>query len=132
MSVLSEHEKVKVRHHLGYLNVQEAMAFHLGSPASQETMFIIEGAMNRVLAAALPQLRALLSTLDLIEGQMIGDLELLAVQQIGDITVNLEEQRKLRETYDYWVAALANLLGCMRNPFDKRLVTQSSNFTHTG
>lgn len=132
MSVLSEHEKVKVRHHLGYLNVQQVATFALGAPQAVETQFIIEGAMNKVLMTALPELRRHLALLDQIEEQMIGDLELLAVQSIGDITVNLEEQAKLTRVYDRWVDSLANLLGVTRNPFDKRLQSNSSNFAVSG
>jgi len=124
---LSEAERVKIRHHLGYLNVGEAYTFVLGAPAAVETTFIIEGAMNRVLEAALPELRRLLSILDQIEEQMINDHELLAVKSLGEITVNEREQAQLTDRYDYWVAAIANILGCERNPFDKRRASASIN-----
>lgn len=120
---LSDQEKVKVRHHAGYLNVADAYTFVLGSPASVETQFIIEGAMNRVLEVAMPELRRHLQILDSIEQQMVDDHELLAVRSLGEITINEEEQRKLTVQYDYWVDSMCNLLGCMRNPFDKRLTS---------
>lgn len=117
---LSEPEKVKIRHHAGYLNVAEAFTFVLGSPAGVETQFIIEGAMNRVLETALPEVRRILAVLDSIEEQMVNDHELLAVASLGEITVNQNEQRDLTRRYDYWVGALMNALGTERNPFDKR------------
>lgn len=124
---LTDAERVKVRHHMGYLNVAEAYTFVLGAPASVETTFIVEGAMNRVLEVALPELRRILSILDQIEEQMITDHELLAVRSLGEITVNEREQTQLTERYDYWVASLANILGCERNPFDKRRAVASIN-----
>ncbi len=118
---LSDQERARIRHHLGYLNVSDAYTFVLGSPAAVETTYIIEGAMNRILEVALPQVRQIVRYLDTIEEQMIGDLELMAVDAIGEIQVNQEEQKQLTRAYDRWVASLANEFGCIRNPFDKRL-----------
>ena len=124
MSALTAAEKVKVRHHMGYLNVQDAQTFTLGTPASVETQFIIEGAMNRVLAEALPLLREILSELDRIEQQRRCNRENIQVTQLGEISINStgpdRELRQLVQEYDYTVDALANILGCVRNPFDKR------------
>lgn len=118
---LTPHEKVKVRHHLGYLNVSEAFTFVLGTPAGVETQFIFEGAMKRVLVEALPELRRHLQILNQIEDQMVEDHELLAVQKLGEITIDPDEQDKLTRRYNYWVDSLANIMGVYRNPFDKRL-----------
>jgi hypothetical protein len=124
MSALNAQEKVKVRHHTGYLNVQEAQTFVLGTPAGVETQFIIEGAMNRILEEAVPEVRRHLQILDSIEEQMVMNLELLQVTKVDTIDINStgadREQRQLIQVYDRWVDSLCNLLGCMRNPFDKR------------
>ncbi len=119
--VLSADQKAKVRHHCGYLGVSAAATFALGAPAAVETQFIIEQAMNKLLAESVPQLENLVGVCDAIEAQMVGDLELLAVNQIGEIAINQDEQKQLVARYDYWVDALCNLLGVERNPFDKRL-----------
>lgn len=124
VAVLTAQEKVSVRHHTGYLNVGEVQTFSLGVPAGVETQFIIEGAMNRVLPAALPKLRQLLGVLDTIEAQMVDDLELLAVDRIDTIDINPDEQKRLVQRYDYWVNALCNVLGLARNPFDARKYNQ--------
>lgn len=117
---LTEQEKVSIRHHCGYLNVGEAYTFVLGTPAAVETQFIIEGAMTRVLESALPQVRRHLRILDQIEEQMVEDLELAAVNQLGEIQVNQKEQSQLWKNYVRWVGSLCNLFGVYRNPFDKR------------
>lgn len=118
---LTSEQRVSIRHHMGYLQVAEVFTFVLGSPASVETTFLIEGAMDRVLEAAIPRLLSVLEKLDRVECQMLENMENLAIQSIGDITINTKEHRDLKRVYDYWVAELSNMLGCPRNPFDKRL-----------
>lgn len=113
-------QKVKIRHHLGYLNVAESQTFVLGAPAGIETSFIIEGAMNRVLVAAEPEVVRHLGILDNIECQMNDDRELLAVDKVDEIMVRKTEMKELRTEYLYWRLSLANLLGVYPNPFDKR------------
>jgi hypothetical protein len=120
---IPEEDKARIRHHMGYLEVAEAATFVLGAPAGVQTQFMIELAMNKVLVSGQPRLYQVLNILDTIEGQMVEDFELLAVDSLGDITIRKDEQEALVKRYDYWVAALANILGCNRNPFDKRLTT---------
>lgn len=122
-------EKVKIRHHLGYLNVQDAQTFVLGTPAAVETQFIIEGAMDRVLVAAESELRRHVAILDKIEEQLICDQELLAVDAIGEIKVRATEMKELRVEYQYWRQGLANLMGIYPNPFDKRYADSGINIS---
>jgi hypothetical protein len=117
---LVEDEKVKIRHHLGFLNVSQVATFALGTPAAVETQFIIEQAMNLVLESALTIVRKHISILDMIEEQMVCDLELLAVTKVGEIDVNEKEHQKLRIEYSRWQSSLANCLGVYPNPWDKR------------
>jgi hypothetical protein len=118
---LLEEEKVRIRSHLGFLNVADAATFVLGVPSSVQTQFIIEGAMNRVLESALPLLREFLAHLDRLRGQRMEAGELLDVKRLGDIEIDPDLQKKRDREYDGWADELANLLGVMRNPFDKRL-----------
>ena len=113
-------EKVKIRHHLGYLNVTNAATFALGVPQAIETQFIIENAMNLVLPEAEVEARRHLSILDGIEEQQICDHELLAVTKVGEIDVRGDEQEALDKRYQHWRNALANIMGVIPNPFDKR------------
>lgn len=118
--LLTEDEKVQIRHHTGYVNVGEMQTFVLGVPAGLETQYLIDGAMKRVLPAALPLIRRHLVILSGIEEQKVCDLELTAVNQLDSISINQGEQSALDKQYDYWVDSLCNALGVMRNPFDKR------------
>lgn len=120
----TEQEKVRIRHHTGYMNVGQVQTFSLGVPAAVETQFLIEGAMNRVLPEAELEVRRLVSILDTIESAKVADLELLAITQIGEISINNQEQQKLDREYDKWCAALCNLLCIPRNPYDQRVMNQ--------
>lgn len=130
-SLLTEEEKVRVRHHLGFLNVQEVETFVLGTPSSVETQFLIEGAFNKLMPTALPKFRQLLATCDQIEEMMICALGNLEANRVGTIELNHQgadnQQRQLQRRYNYFCAALANMLGVIQNPYDKRMLGRSYN-----
>lgn len=113
-------EKVKIRHHLGYLNVTNAATFALGIPQAVETQFIIENAMNLVLPEAEGEARRHINILNGIEELMICGHENLAINAIGEIKIREDEQEALDKRYHHWRNALANVLGVYPNPFDKR------------
>ena len=116
----TEDEKVRIRHHLGFLNVQQASVFVLGVPAAVETQFLIEGAMGRVLPQAEAKARSLLDQLDGMEQQIFDDTELLAVTQVDEIGIRQDEYEAILKRYHFFRNGLANVLGVYPNPFDKR------------
>ena len=133
MSTLTPEEKVKIRHHLGYLNVASAQTFVFGIPAAVQTQFSVEGAMNFVLLEAEPELRRHLRILDGLEEQDLNDTELLAVLEVGEIKINPDELRKLfTQQYRKWRASLANLLGITPNPYDQRFAGMGVNVPVSG
>lgn len=119
-AVFTEAEKVRIRHHLGYLNVEAAQTFVLGAPAAVPTQFLIEGAMNKVLPDAYSLALELLSRCEAVESQITENQELLAVTQVDEIGVRQDEFQQLLKRYEYWRNGLANVLGVYPNPFDKR------------
>lgn len=120
---LAEEEKVRIRHHLGYPNVEAASTFYLGVPAAMQTTFMIEGAMNKILPAAVGKARELLCRLDAIENQVFCGSDLADVNKIGEIEVNQERVRTLADYYVLAAQGLANLLAVVDNPFDLRTWT---------
>src|SRR5258708_35315479 len=82
---LTESERARVRHHLGYLNIEPAAAITLGFPSAQQAMFLVESAMNRIIAAAVGIIQTNLSTLDSIEQQMRDANRRLLAQQIDEL-----------------------------------------------
>lgn len=117
---LTDQEKVDARRHMGYINVQEAATFVLGVPAAVQTQFVIEGALNKLLAAAEPMLRQYLDNLNAIECQIVDNTEDLAAKKIGTIEINEKEFEQLIQRYKFWQGNLANLLGVPPNPYDMR------------
>lgn|SRR5208282_699297 len=118
---ISEQDKVRARHHLGYLNVGSASTFVLGIPAGVQTQFTIEGAFSKVLPQAEPLFRKHLERLDKIEEQIEEDTENVAVDSVDEIKLRPDELRQLILRYQYWQGALCNLMGITPNPFDQRL-----------
>lgn len=116
---LSEQEKVQIRDLLGFPNVSSAATFALGLPATTETAFIIEKAMDLVPEASLPLVRAHMARLATIDAQSMDDLELLAINGLGDITVRSDEQEALDKRRRYWRGRLCNALAVFPNPFDQ-------------
>jgi hypothetical protein len=125
----TDEEKVRIRHHLGYLGVQQTAAFVLGAPAGVETQFLIETAMNKVIPEAESLARNLIARCDLVETQVIENQELLAVTAVGEISVRQDEFSALMQRYQYHRQALANMLGIYPNPFDKRFASGGLNAT---
>lgn len=120
---LTDEERVKVRHHLGFLNVTEVATFFLGIPAASQQLFLIESAMNLVLPAAEFEVRRHLRILDRLEEQDVEDSELLAVLEVGEIKINPNELSVLfKQQYLKWRASLANIFGVKPNPYDERFV----------
>lgn len=119
-AVLTEQDKVRARHHLGYLNVEAAQTFTLGIPAAVQTQFMIEGALNRVLPQAIPKLLDLLEKLDCVECELFGGIDLASVNKISEVEVNPKRRRELAGYYKVAQQSLANLLGIVANPFDMR------------
>lgn len=116
----TEDEKVKIRHHLGYLNVEAAQTFQLGIPAATQTQFIVEGAMNRILAEAEPLARKHLERLDAIEEQIMCNIDNVELLKADEVEFNPKAFNRLLDRYRFFQSALANTLGCYPNPYDQR------------
>jgi len=130
---LTADEKVRIRHHLGYLNVDESSTFVIGLPAGVETQFIIEGAFNRILPEAIPYLRKRLMFCDCTEEQRFDSQPNAVVKEVDGIKMGAEdEQLMLSHNYDYWRAGLANMFGIPPNPFDMRYGGGSLNIRVQG
>lgn len=121
-AVITAEEKVRARHHMGYQNVESISTFSLGVPAAMQTTFMIEGAMDRIMAApgAPDKFRDLLCKLDSIESRVFCGADLADVESMGEITVNRKRLRELANYYKIAQQALGNLLGVPPNPFDMR------------
>lgn len=118
--MLTEAERGRARHHLGYGEVQSASTFVLGIPAGVQTAFMIEGAFPRLLPQAEARFRKYLDRLDAIEQQIEDNTENLAVNKVCEIELRPDEFDQLVRRYKYWQRAIGNMLQVPPNPFDLR------------
>jgi len=121
---ISDPDKARARHHMGYLGVEQAQTFVLGIPAAVQTQFMIEGAMVRLLAESLPRFYLLLERLDCLECEVFGGSDLADIESMGEIKVNRMRLKELSQYYLIAQQGLANLLGIVPNPFDQRIWLQ--------
>jgi hypothetical protein len=122
IQLLTEEEKVRVRYHLGYVNVGQASTFVLGTPASVDVSFILENAFLKILPAALSLVRELIGKCDACDAQLLEDMPNLAVDAVCDIKLRSDEMQQLDMRYERWRTALANCFGVYPNPYDKRTI----------
>lgn len=118
--MLTELEKIKARAHCGYLNVQQAATFVMGVPAGVQTQFVIEGGLQKILAAAEPLFRTYIARLDALEEQIVENTENVAVDKVDEIELRADEFKQIIIRYKHWQGALCNLLGVPPNPYDMR------------
>ena len=119
-AVITEDEKARARHHLGYGQVDAASTFALGVPAAMQTAFMIEGALNKISQSGAERFRMLLCRCDAIENQVFCGADLADVERIDTIEVNRKRLRELAQMYKIAQQALGNLLQVPPNPFDMR------------
>lgn len=118
--MITEQDRVRARHHLGYLGVQQASTFLLGVPAGVQTQFVAEAAFTKILPSTEAFFRTLLDRLDALEQQLVDDAPNLAVTKVDEIELNQDEFKRIMKLYAHWQGAVANMLGVPPNPFDQR------------
>lgn len=127
---LTEEERVRVRYHLGYLNVSPVSAIGLGYPSAQHALFLVENSMDRLIPAAVSRLREIVSTLDQIECQMRDALSRLKAASVGEVKLrgsagDASEGDLLEREYRRWAERLADHLGVSLNVYSARFSAAS-------
>lgn len=120
MAVLSEEEKERARYHLGYLGVQGAASIQLGIPRPLQTIFLVEQAMNNLIASSVPRVRRILRVLDDVEDQLIESQVRLSAKRLDGIELRENEPDMLEKEYVRWGWRLADLLGVPVYPYSER------------
>lgn len=122
---LNEADRAKVRHHLGYPNVEPVSSISQGFPSASQPQFLVEIAMDRIIPEGVGLIQKYLAILDALESQMVESFCRDKVQQIDGVKLrnsNEEdtEHQLLERHYRYWAAVLASDLGAPLNPFSER------------
>jgi hypothetical protein len=114
-------ERARVRYHLGFPNIGQAVSLALGVPAAGHPAFLLEAAMNAILPEAEPKLREVLLQCDCIEQQLQDTRKRLSAMDVGGVKLRgREELEDLEDQYDYWTDALVDIFGVNKNPFSKK------------
>jgi len=121
MALLNNAEKSRVRYHLGYLASGFAASLQYGLPRPQQTVFMLETAMNQLVEdGALDRVRSMLAILDAIEKKMVCAIDQLVVKQLGNITMRDDHQDLLEKEYQRWASRLADIFGVPKYAFSDR------------
>lgn len=136
-SPLTESEKERVRYHLGYLETsfggnQAAASLQFGIPQPQQTIFLLEEAIQNLLTNmfAVERVRKILCTLDNIELQIEASTCSLVAETVGEITLHPGRSRGeympdlLEREYRRWAHRLADILGVPIYPYSMRFRRQ--------
>jgi len=116
----SEEERARIRYHLGYGNAQPAAAISFGLPATIQTLFIVEQAMDLYPPAAQDQIRNITRIMDGIECRLVDALDRLAAIELGDLKLREDEHDKLEREYVRWGFRLADALRVPIYPYSMR------------
>ncbi len=122
MSVsLTEQDREAIRYHLGYHNTEATASINLGFPASNQQLFIVETAMDRVVnQSAVSRIMRIVNELNSIEAQISESRKRFKAQQLGELKLRnsndeASEADMLRQEYLDWASQLASQLGVPLN-----------------
>lgn len=120
IAVLTEDEKARVRMHLGYFSLNSAPAIGLGLPRADQSLFLVEIAMNQIPDTAIGLVRERIAILDNIEQRLVGAMDRMKAEKLGEITLRADETDALEREFVRWATRLADLLACPLNPYSER------------
>jgi hypothetical protein len=119
-TVFTPEEKAKIRAHLGYHSIDPVYSIALGTPASTQPMFLVEGAMDRVPAAAAQRIRDIVCQLEVIECRLKEVPGTLEVSEVGNIRMRDDLGDRLEAEYLRWALRLSEALAAPINPYAQR------------
>lgn len=117
---LTAEERERVRYHLGYLNVSFAGSIQFGLPRPAQTLFIVEEAMDQILAVAEDRVRRMLGILDGIECRLVEAQNYLVAESLDNITLRDGHPDRLEKEYKRWAMRLADQIGVPLYAYSQR------------
>jgi hypothetical protein len=119
-AVLSEEEKARIRHHLGYILTDPVSSIQLGVPRASQPQFLVEGQMNRIPDTAVGMIRRYVDILDKLEGTLLDAVSRFKASKLGEITLRDNETAMIEGEYFRWATRLADDLGVPLNIYSER------------
>lgn len=124
---LTNDEKQRVRYHLGYPALTDAASVAFGVPTMNQTNFLVQSAMDRLLESSLEQVRKICAIMDGIDERLIEAQERLAATQLEELHLRDDEPDLLDKEYRRWGYRLSDILGSPVYPFSQRYRTTAGN-----
>lgn len=113
----TDEETADVMRFLGYPNWQAmAQSIQLGYPAASQPMWLVLDSLPRLAEASRPAVRETLCQLRSTDAQIGTARSRMKTTHVGEVSMNSNESRMLREEYVFWQKRLADLLGVFVNP----------------
>lgn len=125
-AILSDEEKARIRYYLGYPVAVDVSTMTLGIPAVSQTLFIVEGQMNKIPEAAVGLVRNCLVNLENIEAKLSEAPEYFPAARVDGVELRDNHPQKLNEELRVWALKLAELLGAPVNAYSTRFNSGTS------
>jgi hypothetical protein len=122
-AVLTEDEKARIRHHLGYILLDPVPSITLGVRGLGQPQFLVELALNQIPENAVGIIRNYVAIMDGIENQLVEAQRRFKAEKLGEITLRKDETDQLEREYARWAKRLADDLGVPLNMFSERFRT---------
>jgi len=114
----TDREKSRIKHFLSYPDwVSLAASIQLGFPAGSQPLYLVEDAFQRLTDGGEESVRLDLCECEDIERQMRSARGRMKSTQLGNLKLNAQETRMLRQELTYWSLRLASDLGVVANPY---------------
>lgn len=121
-------EQARIKHHLSYPDwVSLAQSLQLGYPAGSQPLFLVEDAFKRLTEGGEASVRRDLCECEDIERQMSEARRRLRAKKLGNLELNPNELRQLRQELCYWVTRLADDLGVVPDPYSQMIYQAVAN-----
>jgi hypothetical protein len=132
MAAFTAEERARIRHHLGYPNVNANPTIALGFPAMTQSSFLVEQGMDHLLEAAAGPVRQYVAVLDEVEARLMGVADRFVATRVGEISLNPMEPDQLEREYLRWAYRLAEDLGVPINALSRRFATDGGKVPING
>lgn len=123
--MFSDREKSRIKHFLSYPDwVSMAQSIQLGYPAASQPLFLVDDAFFRLTEGGEGSVRTDLCECEAIERQLSDARSRFKALKIGNLELNPNETRQLRQELLFWITRLADDLGVVSDPYSQMMYKQ--------
>jgi hypothetical protein len=120
--MFTEQEQARIKHFLSYPDwVSLSQSIQLGYPAASQPLFLVDDAFKRLTEGGEYSVRKDLCECEQIECQISDARSRLKAVKIGNLELNPNETRQLRQELLFWITRLADDLGVVSDPYSQMM-----------